>query len=294
MVIAVFRGSSSIEDAISDIKAEPAGFVQAGINATNELKSYLNAHHLTKDNTILFITGHSYGAATAALVTIMSEDLAERDSIFGYTFATPNYQRNGLNGEGMKMFSFDSNEDIVPQVPIGRGLDKTGVCLKFDRLDYKLNDPERYERFLKLYEYFRGNNFDGDGDFLPQEYSGNPDGVRVAVDSEIVRNHMPYTYMALILSAFDDETAYSYITPLTDHSDKEAPIEWTMFVGEVYKLPLVFKEGLETPITWTSSDESIVSISDEGMLSALSVGKAKLKVADENGNFTKIDLEVKI
>ena len=216
VVAAVYRGTSSIKDFISDIKAQPGGFVKAGVNATNELRSYIRSQGLTKENTILFITGHSYGAATASLVTIMSTDLAERDSIFGYAFATPNYLRDGLTGEGMKMFSFDSNEDIVPQVPIGHDLDKTGVCLKYDLQDYKLNDLPRYERFLKLYKYFRGNNYDEDCDFLPPEYSGYWGAVRIAIDVNIVRNHMPYTYMALILSELDDETAYSYIAPSDD------------------------------------------------------------------------------
>ena len=87
-------------DFISDAKAEPGGFHQAGINATNELRAYCSSQKLTKENTILFITGHSYGASSASLVGIMSTDLAERDSIFCYSYATPNYIRNGLTGEG--------------------------------------------------------------------------------------------------------------------------------------------------------------------------------------------------
>ena len=104
-------------------------------------------------------------------MTIVSADIAERDSVFGYYFATPYYIRHGLT-ENMKMFSFVSKEDVVPRVPVGPGLDKTGVCIKYDRLDYKLNNPARYERFLRLYKYFRGNSYDGDSDFLPDEYSG--------------------------------------------------------------------------------------------------------------------------
>ena len=293
VVAAVYRGSSSIQDAISDIKAEPAGFVQAGINATNELRSYVKSQGLTKENTILFITGHSYGAATTSLVTIMSTDLAERDSIFGYSFATPNYKRNGLTGEGMKMFSFDSNEDVVPQVPVGPGLDKTGVCLKYDRLDYKLNDPARYERFLKLYRYFRGKDYDKDSDFAPPEYSGNRGAVRVEIDTVIVRNHMPYTYMALILSALDDETAYAYITPPTEENAKTAMLEWTMYVGEVYKLPLNTMNGKGAALRWESSDESIISISEKGMMSAKSEGDARLTASTGNGKAMTIEMHVR-
>lgn len=142
VVAAVYRGSSSIVDFISDAKAEPGGFHEAGINATNELRAYCKLQKLSKEDTILFITGHSYGAACASLVGINAADLAERDSIFCYSFATPNYIRHGLTGEGMKMFSFNSNEDVVPQVPVGPNLDKTGGVIYYDRLDMKLNHPE--------------------------------------------------------------------------------------------------------------------------------------------------------
>lgn len=210
VVAAVFRGSSSNEDVISDLDAEPRGFLKAGIHAVTELKAYLNYVGLTKENTTLFITGHSYGASTASLVGILSTDLAERDSIFCYSFATPNYSREGLTGEGMKMFCFASNEDVVPQVPVGPGLDKTGAVVLYDRLDIKLNDARRYERFEKLYRYFRGRDFEEDSDFLPREYSYKL-FTKIPINTILIRNHMPYTYMALILSELPDETAYSYI-----------------------------------------------------------------------------------
>ena len=123
VVAAIFRGSSSIEDAISDVKSELDGFCDAGNAGVEKLKAYIASQGLTKENTTLFITGHSYGAANASLVGILSRDLAKPDSIFCYPFATPNYNRHGLTGDGMKMFSFDSNEDVVPQVPVGPNLD---------------------------------------------------------------------------------------------------------------------------------------------------------------------------
>ena len=217
VVAAVFRGSSSFVDFISDAKAEPGGFHDAGINATNELRAYCRSQKLTKENTILFITGHSYGAACASLVGISSTDLAERECIFCYPFATPNYIRNGLTGDGMKMFSFDSNEDVVPQVPVGPGLDKTGVDIKFDRLDLKLNHPEQYARFLKLYEHFRDCDFDSDKDFLPDAYTFKPN-VRKRVDNVIIRNHMPYTYMPLILCDLPDDAVDAYIVEVSRQS----------------------------------------------------------------------------
>ena len=295
VVAAVYRGSSSMVDFISDLKAEPGGFHDAGVNATNELKAYLNAQNLTKENTILFITGHSYGAATASLVGIMSADagLAERDSIFCYSFATPNYIRNGMVGDGMKMFSFDSNEDVVPQVPIGPNLDKTGVCIKYDRIDMQLYQPEKYERFLNLYRYFRGREFEGDYDFLPEEYSFKPP-VRIPVNSIIIRNHMPYTYMPFILAELPDEVAYSHLAEApTDAMDKPELLDLEMYVGEVYRLPLVWAVSNQAKLTWESSDEAIVSISDNGMLSAKSGGDAQLTVTTESGRKFVVEVHVK-
>ena len=220
VVAAIYRGSSSVVDFISDAKSQLdrirdpeafGGFYNAGVNATNELKAYINGLGLKKEETILFITGHSYGAVVASLVGIMSTDLAERDSIFCYTFATPNYNRLGMTGEGMKMFTFDSSEDLVPQVPVGPNMDKTGTPVRYDRVDMKLNRPAQYERFLNLYSYFRDNkDYDNDSDFIPEEYSYKP-AIRIPVNNVVIRNHMPYTYMAFILSDLPDEEAYAYL-----------------------------------------------------------------------------------
>ena len=290
VVAAVYRGSSSIEDAISDLKAEPGGFHEAGINAANALRGYVKSQGLSREDTILFITGHSYGAATASLVTIMSADIAERDSIFGYSFATPNYIRHGLTGEGMKMFSFDSNEDVVPQVPVGPGLDKTGVCIKYDRLDYKLNDPARYERFLRLYKYFREKGYDEDEDFLPDEYSGYRHAIKAKSNTPIVRNHMPYTYMALILSEYPDKVVDAYITPLKPKALPMPALE--MLVGEAYRLPGT-GPGLKKPeLSWSTSDESVICVSDKGLLVTMGPGAAKLTVTTEDGKQARLDVRV--
>ena len=212
VVAAVYRGTSSMADAISDIKSQADGFYEAGTESVNKLREYIDSQGLTRENTTLFITGHSYGAANASLVSILSTDLAERDSIFCYSFATPNYFRDGHTGEGMKMFSFDSIEDIVPDVPVGDDLDKTGVDIIYDRVDMQLNQPKQYQRFQRLYKYFRYNrNFEEDFDFVPKELTINSADGKIREDSEILRNHMVYTYMALILSELSDDVLDSYI-----------------------------------------------------------------------------------
>ena len=212
VVAAVFRGTSSLEDAVSDLKSQLVdGFYEAGMECVNKLSEYINSQKLTKENTTLFITGHSYGAANASLTGILSTDLAERDSIFCYPFATPNYYRDGQTGIGMKMFSFDFTEDIVPQLPVGDDLDKTGVEIIYDRIDMKENHPEEYRRFERLYKYFRKKDYDKDSDFMPEVFTGNRFEEKIKVDEDIIRNHMPYTYMALILAELPDEVIDSYI-----------------------------------------------------------------------------------
>ncbi len=210
---------------------------------------------------------------------------AERDSIFCYSYATPNYIRNGLTGEGMKLFSFNSNEDLVPQVPVGPNLDKTGGIIWYDRLDLQLNHPERYARYLKLYRHFRDCDYDSDTDFLPDAYTFKP-YVKRPVDNTIIRNHMPYTYMPFLLSALPDEAAYSYMIELPDQAGGET--DWEMFVGEVYKLPLS-GTGL---FRWESSDEAVISISGKGMLSGKSAGDAVLKVTGPGGKQSSVRVRV--
>ena len=221
VVAAIYRGTSSYADIISDVKSQLLdGFYEAGVEAADKLREYIHSQNLTKENTTLFITGHSYGAANASLVGIMSTDLAERDSIFCYPIAAPNYYRDGLTGKGMKMFTFDSKEDIVPQVPVGPTLDKTGIEIIYDRLDIQKNHPEQYQRFLRVYKYFRHRDYDEDFDFMSEEFTLTSTSEDTRVDDDIFRVHMTYTYIALILSEQPDDVIDSYIGKSADPDTK--------------------------------------------------------------------------
>lgn len=190
----------------------------------------------------------------------------------------------------MKMFSFDSNEDLVPQVPVGPNMDKTGKDIIFNRVDIKTYHPERYERFLRLYKYFRENDFDHDSDFMPEAYSFKP-AVRIPVNSIIVRNHMPYTYMALILSELPDEAAYAYISGGPKEANNAELPELEMYVGEAYKLPSA--AGNTVPFSWKSSDETIVSVAKNNLLRGKGAGRATLTAASEDGKQVLLDVIVK-
>ena len=289
VVAAIYRGTSSYADVLSDIKSQISdGFYEAGVEASNKLREYVHSEKLTKENTTLFIAGHSYGAANASLVGIMSTDLAERDSIFCYPIAAPNYYRDGLTGDGMKMFTFVNTEDIVPQVPVGPTLDKTGIALIFDRLEIKRDHPKQYQRLLSVYTYFRHRDYDKDYDFMAKEFTltrasgGSPEDTRV--DEDLFRVHMTYTYIALILSEQPDDVIDSYIGKSTD---PDMSIE--MYAGEIYRLPI---EGTHEDIAWVSSDESVAALNEKGMLAAKGPGKTKITITLKNGN--KATLEVTV
>lgn len=86
--------------------------------------------------------------------------------------------------------------------------------INFDREWIQKNEPARYKLFNELYTYFRGRSYEEDNsDFMPEEYSFKFfSDYEIQVDSIMVRNHMPYTYMALILSGLPSEEAHTYIT----------------------------------------------------------------------------------
>ena len=289
VVAAIFRGTSSYADVLSDIKSQLVdGFYEAGMEATDKLRAYIHSQNLTKENTTLFITGHSYGAANASLVGILSTDLAERDSVFCYPIAAPNYYRDGRTGKNMKMFTFNSTEDIVPQVPVGPTLDKTGVEIVYNRHDIRKNHPEQYQRFLRVYKYFRHRDYDKDFDFMSEAYtitsSSKEASEDTRVDDDLFRIHMTYTYIALILSEQPDEVIDSYI------GESEDPVtEIEMYAGEIYRLPVT---GTSEAITWSSSDESVATLNEKGMLAAKGPGKTTLTGSLENGNKTTIEVTV--
>ena len=91
--------------------------------------AYIGKHQL--ENIIFFVTGHSRGAAVANLFAAdLSHNLAalesDADSVFCYTFATPN-NTTAPTAEG-NIFNFCFDDDFVPQVPLARwGYGKYGT-----------------------------------------------------------------------------------------------------------------------------------------------------------------------
>ena len=97
---------------------------------------------------------------------------------------------------------------------------------------------------------------------------------------------VPSTYMPFLLAQLPDETAYSYIVEVPGQQEQDA--DWTMYVGEVYRLPLA-GTGL---FTWKSSDETVAAIDGKGMLAGKGAGNALLTVTIPSGKQAVIKLRV--
>ena len=124
---------------------------------------------------------------------------------------------------------------------------------------------------------------------MPDAYSGNRTRVKIPVNSKIVRNHMPYTYMALILSEQPDEVIDTYIG--TYEQDEALVLE--MSVGEVYKLPAVGKAGDDAAaIEWSSSDVTVASVNERGLLAAKSAGNANVTATISDGKQVVVEVHV--
>ena len=200
IVCATFKGTTTIEDAITDVKAVNDGFFEAGKNCAGSLADYVHGiEGATDANTVLFITGHSLGAATANVVGRLTKDLAEDHMRFVYTYASPNYEcgEDAKSGYQFPNFrTFTNVDDAVPTVP--PTFPKLGIEYTYDR--NALGDAQ-LQKFEAAYEYFRGVAFEDDDD--PVGF-----GVTRISDSalaQVLKNHLAATYMSFIVSELSDE-----------------------------------------------------------------------------------------
>ena len=200
LVCAAFKGTTTIEDAITDIKSVKDGFLEAGQNCADALRTYVQSiEGATNANTILFITGHSLGAATANVVGRLTKDVADDNMRFVYTYASPNYACEG-DDEGDFLFAnfrtFTNKADIVPMLP--PNFPKIGLEYSYD---YQELDEHQREKFDTAYTYFRGVAYEGDDD--PVGF-----GITRISDPDFARglkNHLAATYMSFILSDLSDD-----------------------------------------------------------------------------------------
>ena len=209
-ICAVFKGTTTIPDCITDIKSNVDGFYESGRNCADSLGAYISGFEgANKDNTILFITGHSLGAATANVVGRLSRRYANDSASFVYTFASPNYETEGEwnDGKSYPNFHYFTNiDDVVPVVPPRIPPHYFSHIGKEHLFNYGALDHDRKARFERAYSYFRNTVFEEDKDLLGL-------GIRKteSMGYKALKNHLCHTYMSFILSGLSDEEMGNYI-----------------------------------------------------------------------------------
>lgn len=204
VVVGVFRGTtlSHPQSIATDIKAHiggDAGFQKAGSFALEQLKSYMGKNGLTKKNTILYLVGHSYGGAVASVVGMNCSDLAEQSSTFVYSYAAPDHYINGTSSTGNgHIYHYVNADDAVPRLLHRIDCGRRGSVSRFD---YDKENGAKRSRFELAYYYIRGIKFSSDSSlgFL-----------RVYNDKSLFRDHMDYTYMAILLSSLGSSEISEY------------------------------------------------------------------------------------
>lgn len=139
VIAAAVRGThpNDIGDYLTDIRSglfNMDGFREAGEAGMDAVREYCVSRQMTNgidvDHTILFVTGHSLGAAIAGQIAgNLENEVAKRENIFAYTFASPNYETRGKKTDVYKNIHNVINiKDVVPHFPLGSkrfGVDHT-------------------------------------------------------------------------------------------------------------------------------------------------------------------------
>lgn len=213
VICAVFKGTTTLPDTITDIKSVLDGFYKGGKHCAESLKEYMDSiRGARRDNTILFITGHSLGAATANVVGRLCRQYVRDKALHVYAFASPNYETNGEwnDGKSYPNFHYFTNaEDVVPLVPHRlppHYFSKIGVEHRFL---YGSMEAEQKKKFLRAYGYFRNTTFEEDTDFL--DLLGLSHRETEGLGYKALKNHLCHTYMAFLLSEMTDREIDQYL-----------------------------------------------------------------------------------
>ena len=133
------------------------GFADAREYVYARLKEYMSRNGINKSNSILLLSGHSRGAATANLLAaylIDENSLVSPDRLFTYTFATPNVAKIGKVGDKYNsIFNIVNPEDFVTKVLLSSwGFSRYGITYT---LPSQRNDKQHKAYLASMRRYFR-------------------------------------------------------------------------------------------------------------------------------------------
>jgi hypothetical protein len=104
-------------------RANHKGFDVAATRSLKEIHDYMNENSINKDNTIIWLTGHSRGGSVAGILATYLID--EGFTVYDYNFAPPNQVETGsvyINTKSPEsyngIFNIVNADDLVPELPL--------------------------------------------------------------------------------------------------------------------------------------------------------------------------------
>ena len=155
--VVVVRGTSTGQEMISNFIVGDgdisAGFQQAAERAYGHWQEYLAKYPPENGGEYkVWITGHSRGAAVANLLAgeYMPRS-AEKENIYGYTFATPNVQKT-VDAQA-PVFNFLIDGDVVTRVPPAEwGFRRHGTDIHYEKAsvgEYEISSKNDTDRLIR-------------------------------------------------------------------------------------------------------------------------------------------------
>ena len=127
-------------------KANHTGFDIAAVRAKKEIDEYLSNNKLDKNDTVIWLTGHSRGAAVSGIIATYL--IKDGYIVYGYNFATPRQveteyidDKDKSNENYRTIFNIINKDDLVPYLPLSSwgfenyGKLSFGKMLEFDEED---------------------------------------------------------------------------------------------------------------------------------------------------------------
>ena len=163
-VAVAVRGTNilDIDDLLTDINEgifNDSGFEKSGKNGMDVVRNYCDNMRektgIDKKHTILFVTGHSLGAAVAGQIAgNLQDEVATQNHIFAYTFASPFYQTHGKKTDSyVNIRNFINTEDAVPKAPLG-GV-RYGIDQNFKGKGADILDQHMLGTYLQPLQYIQ-------------------------------------------------------------------------------------------------------------------------------------------
>ena len=141
------KGTSANAEWFSDFNmgtgAEHEGFKTASTEVYDALNATFAADGMDADHRIVWLTGHSRGAACANLISAwLTKDspYARAEHIFGYTYACPGVSVSA-DKNLRNIYNFNNPGDLVTMLPLSEwGFDRNGQTIILDTSDEQMNN----------------------------------------------------------------------------------------------------------------------------------------------------------